>query len=216
MRVLGLKYVGKREEGIMVMLFKSYKTVRITKAKPYKFTERDRVDEEACNYYKKLTSKLGIALITDEKDFSIKLGHSAEVRNEPMAAETDVQIDPTASAATPDDQVDINQEISGDQELDSSSSSNTTNEASSEVEGEGKVSTPVTSSDSVVDREAIKLMSAAEISEYLEMNFSRDQIKSMIEELSLDISIGRKSTPNLIGELVAATELDKLVDYLCK
>ena len=76
--------------------------------------------------------------------------------------------------------------------------------------------TPTSSEDLSVDKSAIRSMSSDELSEYLEMNFSRDQIKTLISDLGLDISVGRKGVPTLIGEIVAAADTDALTNYLCK
>lgn len=221
MRVLGLKYVGKREEGIMVMLFKSYKTVKITKTKPYRFTPKDRVDDEACNYYRKLAN-LGLALIQQESELAVKATRTPEVRTEPLAAETDVQLDPTTVPATPEDQIpDTYVEESNETKevppvVDETEEDEPTGLPDPSDEDVAADKVPSNSGELAVDKEIIKAMSLEEICEYLEMNFSKDQIKTLISDMGLDISVGRKGVPTLIGEIVAATDLENLVNYLCK
>lgn len=223
MNAIGLKYIGKREEGISVMLFRSYKTVKINKFQPYRFTSRDLVSTEAINYYNRLAN-LGLAIITDEEDFKVGSNRRIAVRKEPLAAETDVQIDPTQAPKTVEDQMadDLTQnaEVPADvnvtpAEADTSDAEDETPVEGEEDEGADSV-VPTTSEDFSVDKEAIRAMSSEEISEYLEMNFGRDQLKSLISELGLDISTGRKGVPTLVGEIVAAAELDSLINYLSK
>lgn len=215
MNAIGLKYVGNREEGIMVMLFRSYKTAKVTKNHPYRFTNKDRSDAEACNYYKKL-SKLGLDIIYQESDFDVKFDKKHEVRTEPLAAETDVQIDSTQVPKTPKDQMSDNladnensNEASGEDTVATTDDEDTGDNTSVDL-------TPINSEDLSVDKSAIRSMSSDELSEYLEMNFSRDQIKILISDLGLDISVGRKGVPTLIGEIVTAADTDALINYLCK
>lgn len=231
MKVIGLKYTGKREEGISVMLFRSYKTARITKSRPYRFTEKDRVDAEACNYYNKL-AHLGLALITSESDFPVKVGRRAEVRKEPLAAEIDVQLDPTAKPETPADAMgsglppeeheneNLDQTQDAEDETADDAENNETHDAD-ESENDVDNSDDAedishTPSEFSVDKEAIKSMSASELGEYLEMNFTRDQIKTLISDLDLNISVGRKGVPNLVGDILASASTDTLISYLCK
>ena len=201
MNAIGLKYVGNREEGIMVMLFRSYKTVKIHKRHPYRFTNKDRSDAEACNYYKKL-SNLGLALVYQESDLSVEFDSKHEVRTEPLAAEVDVQIDPLQVAQTPEDQMSV--DLAGSAESPESD------------EIIGSTVTPSESNDLAIDKSTIKLMSPAELSEYMEMNFSKDQLKTLISDLGLDISAGRKGVPNLISEIMSTADTDVLTDYLCR
>lgn len=223
MNAIGLKYVGKREEGISVMLFRSYKTVKVNKIQPYRFTSRDIVSPESINYYNRLAN-LGLAIITNEEDFNVGSKRRVEVRKEPLAAETDVQLDPTQAPKTVEDQMadelpkndppadenvtPANVDTSDSDEDDTITSTEDGDDTSSVV--------PTASEEFSVDKEAIKSMSAEELSEYLEMNFSKDQLKSLISELGLDISAGRKGVPTLVGEIVAAAELDSLISYLSK
>lgn len=208
MNAIGLKYVGNREEGIMVMLFRSYKTVKISKNHPYRFTDRDKSNTEACNYYNTL-KKLGLDIIYDESEFNVEFDNKHEVRKEPLAAEIDVQIDPLQTPGTPEDQMtdDLNDQNENDQLL---------NDPSEDEDNSGIELNPTNSDDLSVDKLDIKSMSSAELSEYLEMNFSKDQIKTLISELGLDISVGRKSVPTLIGEIISTAETDALIKYLCK
>lgn len=48
-----LKYVGKQSSGISIYLYGTYKQVTLTRAKGYVFTDKDRLDDKAINYYKK-------------------------------------------------------------------------------------------------------------------------------------------------------------------
>lgn len=223
MNAIGLKYVGKREEGISVMLFRSYKTVRVNKFQPYRFTSRDIVTPEAINYYNRLAN-LGLAIATSEKDFQVGSNRRVEVRREPLAAETDVQVDPTQAPKTVEDQMsdDITKVVETPADVNvtppdsaDEAEDEVVNTADNEEEEETPVA-PTTSDEFAVDKSVMQSMSAEEVSEYLEMNLSRDQLKSLISELGLDISAGRKGVPTLVGEIVAAAELDSLIRYLSK
>ena len=215
MNAIGLKYVGNREEGISVMLFRSYKTVKVNKIQPYRFTIRDIVSPESINYYNRLAN-LGLAIITDEDDFKVGSKRRIEVRKEPLAAETDVQIDPAQTPKTAEDQMPDDLARNDVPTTADDSDSQDADHTITPDEAENDSVAPNTSEEFPVDREAIKSMSAEEISEYLEMNFSKDQLKSLISELGLDISAGRKGVPTLVGEIVAAAELDSLISYLSK
>lgn len=209
MNAIGLKYVGTREEGIMVMLFRSYKTVKITKNHPYRFTDKDRFDYEAINYYKRLC-KLGLDIIYQESDFDVKFDKKHEVRTEPLAAETDVQIDPTQLPKTNKDQMSDN--LADNEEFGENTSVITEDTDDNNITDLD----PNSSEDLLVDKSYIRSMSHDELSEYLEMNFSKDQIKTLISDLGLNISVGRKGIPTLIGEIITAADTDSLINYLCK
>ena len=196
MDAIGLKYIGRRAEGIMLMLYRSYKSVRINKQHPYRFTKKDRTDQEACNYYNRLKN-LGVDIIYQDNDFKIDPKAVAEVKDEPLAAELDVQID-TTQKANPVEETEakpVSEEIS---------------------ESNLEVTSEVIHNPGNADKPEFKSMSESEIAEYLEMNYNKDQLKTVINDLGLDIQIGRKSASTLVENIISSADINALVDYLSK
>lgn len=176
--MIGLTYTGPREEGISLILYRSYKTIKIRPGQVYKFTVKDDVSELAKRYYLKLRN-LGVKIIESPVD-TAELPPVSETRTEPPIAETDKQVDPQTPLPSQED-IQASAEISAT-EADSTSFSE---------------------------------MTEAELSEYLEMNLSRDQIKKMISETGMDITVGKKSESTLINAIIANYR-DQAIAYLNK
>lgn len=189
--MLGLKYIGNREEGISLVLYRSYKTVSVTPRRPYRFTPKDNVSEEARHYYQGL-SHLGIAILDNPADAGIT--SDSATRTQKLEVESDIQVDVQAPAKS---------------------------EAEAPVAAEPKANQPEVTADesqdvdAPVDKSLFAEMSDAELSEYLEMNYNRDQLKSLISDLGVDINVGRKSESTLIGDLVNNHKAE-LVAHLSK
>lgn len=231
MKILGLKYIGNREEGTSIMLFKSYKTIMVSKNHPYRFTGRDIVSIEAANYYSRLRN-LGVSIITDESDFDVRIGRRFEVRQEKPAFEKDVQVDVTREPGKPEDQMsevepgteeassgELTADVSAEPDQLNPPQMNDPEQVPENPEGFTSSATEVVTKenpDFPVDKTAIREMGPSELGEYIEMNLNRDQIKSMITDLQLDIAIGRKSSPTLIGEIISSADPGALINYLCK
>lgn len=188
--MIGLVYTGHREEGISLMLFRSYKTVTISKRKPYRFTDRDNTSQEAMNYYNVRCKQLNIKVVTDPSE--LQPTSNATTRKQGLEAEKDKQIDvqipavtdppaPPVPPADPEDQEGVEAELG-------STSSNT-------------------SSDQLAE------MSDAELSEYLDMNYDKQGLKELISAIGAGISIGRKNESTLINELVS-NHKDAVIAYL--
>lgn len=60
----GLQYVGNGR-GLSVMLYRSYKSVIVSWDKPYAFTNKDIVNDDAKKYYSRNYGPLGIKLVED-------------------------------------------------------------------------------------------------------------------------------------------------------
>lgn len=193
--MIGLAYTGHREEGISLMLFRSYKTVTISKRNPYRFTQRDNVSAEAFNYYNGKCKKLGIKVITDPSELAPT--STATTRQQKLEAEIDKQVDVTTPAKEEEVVTSANNEISG------------TSVPESEVE------TEVGSSASDTPAAQAAEMSDAELSEYLDLNFDKQGLKDLISAIGADISVGRKNESTLINELVS-NHKDAVVAHLQK
>jgi hypothetical protein len=212
--MLGLKYIGDREEGISVMLFKSYKSVRLSARQPYAFTHKDNTSIEAQRYYDKFR-KLGIATTDNPEDLLV--GKSRLVRVQKLEAEN----------VTLEESIILKEEQGEDLEDD-----NLTNDEQSPVVEENQVNTEsqledkgaddtpdntnqVVNTESTTDSNLISEMSDGELCEYLEMNYNRDQLKDLIGRIGADISIGRKSESTLVSDLVH-NHKDKLIAHITK
>lgn len=189
--MLGLKYVGSREEGISLVLYRSYKTVSVTPRKPYRFTPKDNVSDEARHYYQGL-SHLGIAILDNPADAGIT--SDSATRTQKLEVESDVQVDVQAPAKT---------------------ESEATEAVATQVDDQPEAAVESQDVDAPVDKGLFAEMSDAELSEYLEMNYNRDQLKSLISDLGVDINVGRKSESTLIGDLVNNHKAE-LVAHLSK
>ena len=90
----GLQYVGNGH-GLSVMLYGSYKSVTVTWDRPYHFTQRDNISDEAKKYYLKNYRPLGIKLIeereADTEPDQIKDENPVETSDETPAEETPVE-----------------------------------------------------------------------------------------------------------------------------
>ena len=195
-QMLGLKYIGDREEGISLMLYRSYKTISVSKRNPYQFTPRDNVSQEARNYYESKCRKLGIRVIDDASEL-VKSPVRA-VRTQKLEAEIDKQVDVQKPV---EDESQVTGPVTPENPELTENSSDTqveTGNASSEV-----------------DISLISEMSDAELSEYLDINFNKDQLKGMISAIGAEINVGRKSESTLINELVSNYKND-VVSYLSK
>lgn len=193
--MIGLKYTGKREEGLSLILYRSYKTVSIAPKRPYHFTEKDDTSLEARRYYEKM-SGLGVAVmdeLTQIKD------PAPAVRTQPLEAEVDKQIDVQAKIEEPIDP----EKVAAPADADSAEVEVTEDAVPGEV--------IPTNEDSAMVAE----MSDAELSEHLEMNYNRDQLKELISKAGIDFNVGRKSEGTIINELVF-NHKDKVVAYLAK
>lgn len=189
--MIGLVYTGHREEGISLMLFRSYKTVTISKRKPYRFTERDNISQEAMNYYNVRCKQLNIKVVTDPAE--LQPTSTATTRKQGLEAEKDKQIDVQTPAITdPPVPADPPVADSEDQE---------------EVEAELGSTSSNTSSDQLAE------MNDAELSEYLDMNYDKQGLKELISAIGAGISIGRKNESTLINELVS-NHKDAVIAYL--
>ena len=189
--MIGLVYTGHREEGISLMLFRSYKTVTISKRKPYRFTERDNTSQEAMNYYNVRCKQLNIKVVTDPAE--LQPTSTATTRKQGLEAEKDKQIDVQTPAITdPPVPADPPVADSEDQE---------------EVEAELGSTSSNTSSDQLAE------MNDAELSEYLDMNYDKQGLKELISAIDAGISIGRKNESTLINELVS-NHKDAVIAYL--
>lgn len=189
--MIGLVYTGHREEGISLMLFRSYKTVTISKRKPYRFTERDNISQEAMNYYNVRCKQLNIKVVTDPAE--LQPTSTATTRKQGLEAEKDKQIDVQTPAITdPPVPADPPVADSEDQE---------------EVEAELGSTSSNTSSDQLAE------MNDAELSEYLDMNYDKQGLKELISAIDAGISIGRKNESTLINELVS-NHKDAVIAYL--
>lgn len=189
-KMLGLLYTGHREEGISLMLFRSYKTVTISKRNPYRFTARDNVSQEAFNYYNSKCRSLGIKVATSPEELTPT--SKATVRNQKLEAEIDQQVDVTKPV---------------EEEVTPPAPPAEVAEEHEEAEVEPGQSTSST------DASQLAEMSDAELSEYLDMNYDRQGLKDLISTLGVDVNVGRKGESTLINELVSGHK-DAVVAYL--
>lgn len=189
--MIGLVYTGHREEGISLMLFKSYKTVTISKRKPYRFTERDNTSQEAVNYYNTKCRQLSIKVVTDPEE--LQPTSHANARKQGLEAEKDKQVDVQTPVVTEPPPAPTNPPADP--------------EAPEEVETELGSSASNTPSDQVTE------MSEAELSEYLDMNYDKQGLKELISAIGADINVGRKNESTLINELVS-NHKDAVIAYL--
>lgn len=214
----GLRYIGDHEEGIRVMLFRSYKSVLVTKHQPYTFTANDDVSTEAENYYHKLGS-LGVVPTSDEADLVPESNRRAPakrvqlpevvVESEQIAAQTkDAEIE---EELTPEDLAPPVAKDSSELTNPEVTNSEVTN--NEDTAAETTTSSSVEGSNIDVTPDMFAEMTDGELGEYVEMNFERDQIKEIIETLQLDITPGRKGKGTLINEILESGR-DKLVQYL--
>lgn len=190
--MIGLVYTGHREEGISLMLFRSYKTVTISKRKPYRFTDRDNTSQEAMNYYNVRCKQLNIKVVTDPSE--LQPTSNATTRKQGLEAEKDKQIDVQTPAIT-DPPAPINPPAVAD------------SEDHEEMEAELGSTSSNTSSDQLAE------MNDAELSEYLDMNYDKQGLKELISAIGAGISIGRKNESTLINELVS-NHKDAVIAYL--
>lgn len=197
--MLGLRYIGNREEGISLLLYRSYKTVSISPSKPYRFTARDNTSIEARHYYEDL-SKLGVSIIENENELEPK--SVATNRTQKLEAELDKQIDVQTPIPTEEDK------RSAAELIHPSTSESTDDESEPTIVSEEVVPT-------TVDSNLFAEMSDSELSEYMEMNYDRGQLKELISQLNVDIPVGRKSETTLINELVSNHKAE-LVTHLSK
>lgn len=198
--LLGLKYLGNREEGISLLLYRSYKTVSVVPKKPYRFTERDNTTQEARHYYEGL-GKLGVSIIDSEEDFKVNAAPAA--RTQKLEAEVDKQIDVQTPIPTEEDKRAAAESIAQLAETDANSDNGEPRVVSEEI------------IPSAVDSSLFADMSDAELSEYMEMNYDKDQLKDLISQLGLDINVSRKSENTLISDLVSNHKAE-LVAHLSK
>lgn len=198
--MLGLKYVGNREEGISLLLYRSYKTVSIGPKKPYHFTVKDNTSLEARHYYEGL-GNLGVRIVDAEEDLDSK--SAPATRTQKLEAETDKQIDVQTPIPTEEDK-----KAAAEVVAQSAETKATNDEGESTVVSQEVIPTSVDSS-------LFAEMSDAELSEYMEMNYNRDQIKDLISQLGVDITVGRKSEATLINDLVSNHKAE-LVAHLSK
>lgn len=194
--MIGLQYKGNREEGISLILYRSYKTISISPKRPYHFTGRDDTSIEARRYYEKM-SKLGVAVLEDSTEADEQ--DAPTVRTQPLEAEVDKQIDVQAKA--------------NDAKESQVAANATVQEGENSTPSEDAVPGEVIPSES--DSSAVAEMSDSELSEYLEMNYNRDQLKELISKAGIDFNVGRKSEGTIINELVS-NQRDKVVAYLAK
>lgn len=192
--MIGLQYKGNREEGISLILYRSYKTISISPKRPYHFTGRDDTSMEARRYYEKM-SKLGVAVLEDPAELDEK--DAPTVRTQPLEAEVDKQID-------------VQAKVEDSKEPQVADTAQVTEDA---APSEDAVPGEVIPSES--DSSAVAEMSDSELSEYLEMNYNRDQLKELISKAGIDFNVGRKSEGTIINELVS-NQRDKVVAYLAK
>lgn len=195
--MLGLKYVGNREEGISLLLYRSYKTVSITPRKPYEFTPRDNVSLEARHYYEGMKN-LGINIVDDPAELG--KASNATNRTQKLEAETDVQVDVQTPIPSEEDKLTAEPTVTEAPQA----------EVAESAEGSAEVGETPTADASLVSE-----MSDAELSEYLEMNYDKNQLKTLISDLGVDITVGRKSESTLISELVNNHKAE-LVAHLAK
>lgn len=197
--MIGLKYVGAHEEGIRVMLYKSYKTVPLRKDLPYTFTPVDDTSKEAENYYKQLKGQ-GVETTDNPEDLVVKGSRQNPVKR--------VQI-PEALMDIPKDEPEVTAPESEDIQLD-------------EVKVDGTVTSDEVGATEETKQQVINLevnpdelegMTDAELAEYLDMSLDRDQIKDIIEKCEMDISVGRRGKSSLISDILENYK-DKLVEYL--
>ena len=198
--MLGLKYVGNREEGISLLLYRSYKTVSIGPKKPYRFTAKDNTTLEARHYYEGL-GKFGVTIIDAEEDLNAKAAPAA--RTQKLEAEVDKQIDVQTPIPTEEDKKAAAETIAQATEDEA-----TGDEGESTVVSEEIIPT-------AVDSSLFADMSDAELSEYMEMNYDKGQLKDLISQLGVDITVGRKSETTLISDLVSNHKAE-LVAHLSK
>lgn len=195
--MIGLKYVGDHEEGIRVQLFRSYKTVLLRKYLPYAFKDTEDTSREAENYYKKLR-KLGVETTDDPDDLIIK----GTRRNPPKRVQVPEAL---IDIPKPEDQVN---------EPETPVVDSPANDAT-EVTNAPEDNTPEGVQIPDLDNETLNEMSESELSEYLDMNFDRDQIKELIDKCEMDITPGRKGKSTLISEIMESYK-DRVLEYLAK
>lgn len=194
--MIGLQYTGKREEGLSLILYRSYKTVSIAPKRPYHFTERDNTSLEARHYYEKM-SGLGVAIM--DEPTQAKQGPAPTVRTQPLDAEVDKQIDVQAKVEEPA----VPEKVVANAD---------TNPVEVEVTEDAVPGEVIPTSE---DSAMVAEMSDAELSEHLEMNYNRDQLKELISKAGIDFNVGRKAEGTIINELVS-NHKDKVVAYLAK
>jgi len=70
--LIGLEYVGYKPDGVALVLYNTYKYVRIDALHPYYFNNNDSTDDKAIEYYNSLDPKLYINLLfKDTTDNSV-------------------------------------------------------------------------------------------------------------------------------------------------
>lgn len=188
----GLVYTGELEEGIDLMLYKSYKTVHLSKIRPYIFKNTDDMSEDAQKYYWKLGVKLGFRPTDDLSELKqpSRFQLLKARRVDPMIVELDKEV--TKSV---------------DQAIDNSSDM-IKDEVPHEVDHIDTTTEVVT--ESTNSNENYADMSDAELSEYLDMNYDTDQLKSIAT--TLGVNNNRRSKSNVINDLIGTK--DELVKYL--
>lgn len=200
----GLVYTGKFEEGVDLMLYHSYKTVRLAKYHPYVFNESDDTSHEAAEYYTMLGLKVGFKPTDNDDELVTPSAIQLRKLKRVQLPEAVVEAEKLAEESKKEYEAPELEELSKDdmkkEEAKVAKEEESTDKDVSKAE---EVTTTVTDDN-------ISGMNESELSEYLDMNYDIGQLKEIAT--ALNVNNNRRDKSKAIRDLLEVRE--DLIKYL--
>lgn len=192
-RLIGLRYTGVKKNGINLILYRSYKTVKLTPLESYRFSGSDRVTSEAVKYYKGLSKPLQIEVIMDQELSVDEPEGPTEDNNEHSTDNGSVKIPPEIT----------DQDGNTDQK---------TTVDKSDITTDAVASTASTQVNGV----NVSELSDNELTEYLENNCDKSKLIELLKVLNPDAEFTEKSRQSTITKLIMECDHSSVVSELSK
>lgn len=208
----GLQYVGNAN-GILVMLYKSYKTVEVTWDKPYHFTKKDNVSEEAKKYYQKQYRPLGIKIV-EEVDADTEPAKIPEFKPEeveiPKVQEEEIKVEANADTAEVEDNS-LDKTAAPDEDDSSESDAELEDVEVSDSKVLDKILSEIKST---YDRETISSLTELDLGSLLDEKLDEDQVKELAKKLDYDYGRTRNKSKIISG--LVSSKLSDVVEAILK